>query len=238
MTNEELALLVQTGNRDKLVELWNQTKRLVFKKSSRWVGLNGTTIEDMLQSGFIAMMLAANDFDPSKGTKFTTHLGFRLRAELSAAAGWSTKRSRLDPLQNAISLDAPLEDAEGTTLADYIPDPAAAAEMENADIRVGMAGVLSELPEEQQRAVRDKYWHDVSVDQKVLKAAIKRLRLVEFLNHRFMHGCATLSSSLDTARPDVNFWNGPQRLCKAVWRMRWRQWDRYAPTRTRPPKPA
>ena len=46
-------------------------------------------------------------------------------AELSAATGGKT--TRLDPLQNAVSLDAPLTDEKDATLAGFIPDPAAAA---------------------------------------------------------------------------------------------------------------
>lgn len=37
MSNEELAVLVQAGERERLVELWGQTRRLVLKKACRWV---------------------------------------------------------------------------------------------------------------------------------------------------------------------------------------------------------
>ncbi len=176
MTNEQLVCAIQGGDRDKLVELWHQVQRLIYKKAARLVGLNGTTIDDMLQSGFIAMMLAANDFDPSKGTKFTTHFDFRLRAEFSICTGYRAKSTWLDPLQTAVSLDAPVEDGEDATLADFIPDPEATDALDNLNIRIGVAEILSELPENQQRAVRDKYWNNISVDQKTLNLAMKRLR--------------------------------------------------------------
>ncbi|MCI9294634.1 MAG: hypothetical protein HFF48_05330 [Lawsonibacter sp.] len=41
------------------------------------------------------MLRAVDSYDPSRGTKFSTHLFLRLRAELSAATGWSSKTARL-----------------------------------------------------------------------------------------------------------------------------------------------
>lgn len=134
MSNEELVALIQAGDRDRIVELWHQVRRMVYAQATRWAGLGGTTIEDLTQAGFIAVLRAVDSYDPSRGTKFSTHLFQRLRAELSAATGYNSKRSWFDPLQNAVSLDAPLEDSEDATLADFIPDPAAAAEMDGMEV--------------------------------------------------------------------------------------------------------
>ena len=175
MSNEELVALIQAGDRDRIVELWHQVQRMVYKQAARWAGVGGTTLEDLEQAGFIAVLRAVDTYDPTKA-KFSTHLFQRLRAEFSAATGYNSKRSWFDPLQNAVSLDAPLTDEEDATLADFIPDPAAAAEMGNAEVRRGLAAILAELPEDQQRAVRGKYWHDLTVDKKTLNAAMKRLR--------------------------------------------------------------
>ena len=175
VSNEELVALIQAGDREALLKLWTQVRRMVYQQAARWAGLNGTTMEDLEQAGFIAMLRAVDSYDPTKA-KFSTYLFQRLRAELSAATGYNSKRSWFDPLQNAVSLDAPLEDSEDATLADFIPDPAAAAEMGKAEVRIGVAAILAELPEDQQRAVRGKYWHDLTVDKKTLNAAMKRLR--------------------------------------------------------------
>ena len=177
VSNEELVALIQAGDRDRIVELWHQVQRMVYAQATRWAGLGGTTIEDMTQAGFIAMLRAVDSYDPSRGTKFSTHLFQRLRAELSAATGQHTKQARLDPLQNAVSLDAPLtDDDDSDTFADLIPDPAAEAAIEGMDVRLGVAGVLAELPEEQRKAVYDKYWCDLQVDARTHAAAMKRLR--------------------------------------------------------------
>ena len=177
VSNEELVTLIQAGDRDRIVELWHQVQRMVYKQAARWAGLGGTTIEDLTQAGFIAVLRAVDSYDPSRGTKFSTHLFQRLRAELSAATGYNSKRSWFDPLQNAVSLDAPLtDDDDSDTFADLIPDPAAEAAIEGMDVRLGVAEVLAELPEEQRKAIRDRYWNDLQVDTRTHAAAMKRLR--------------------------------------------------------------
>ena len=93
MTNEQIVCTIQAGDRDKLMELWYQVRRMVYKQAARWAGPGGTTTEDLVQAGFIAVLRAADSYDPSRGTKFSTHLFQRLRAELSAATGYNSKRS-------------------------------------------------------------------------------------------------------------------------------------------------
>ena len=177
MSNEELVALIQARDSDKQVALWNQVQRMVYKQAARWAGLGGTIIEDLTQAGFIAMLRAVDTYDPSKQVRFSTYLFYRLRAEFSVATGQHTKQARLDPLQNAVSLDAPLtDDDDSDTFADLIPDPAAEAAIEGMDVRLGVAEVLAELPEEQRKAVYDKYWCDLQVDARTHAAAMNRLR--------------------------------------------------------------
>ena len=177
MSNEELVVLIQAGDRGRIMELWQQIQRMVCKQAGRWAGFGGTTLEDLEQAGFIAMLRAVDSYDPSRGTKFSTHLFQRLRAEFSVATGQHTKRARLDPLQNAVSLDAPLtDDDDSDTFADLIPDPAGEAAIDGMDVRLGVAEVLTELPEEQRKAVYDKYWCDLQVDARTHAAAMKHLR--------------------------------------------------------------
>lgn len=177
MSNEELVALIQAGYSDKLVVLWTQVRRMVYQQAARWAGPNGTTLEDLEQAGFIAMLRAVDTYDPSKQVRFSTYLFYRLRAEFSVATGQHTKQARLDPLQSAVSLDSPLtDDDDSDTFADLIPDPAAEAAIEGMDVRLGVAEVLAELPEEQRKSIIDKFWHDIPVDARIHAAAMKRLR--------------------------------------------------------------
>ena len=53
VSNEELVTLIQAGDSDKLVVLWNQVRRMVYQQAARWAGFGGTTLEDLTQAGFI-----------------------------------------------------------------------------------------------------------------------------------------------------------------------------------------
>lgn len=179
MTNEELAVLAHAGDGEALMELWSQVQRLVRKQAARWAAAcrSGVTEEDLVQAGFIAVLSAIDSYDPSKA-KFSTWLYKRLQGEFTAACGQQSERARLDALQTAVSLDAPLTDdnSDPLTLADTIEDPAAEAEIENAGVRLAVAAMLGELPEDQRRAIMDRYWYDLPTDSKAHAAALRCLR--------------------------------------------------------------
>ena len=44
VSNEELVALIQTGDREVLLKLWTQVRRMVYQQAARWAGLNGTTM--------------------------------------------------------------------------------------------------------------------------------------------------------------------------------------------------
>lgn len=172
MTNEELAALARGGDCLALLKLWGQVQRMIYKQAARWAayGNGGATVEDLTQAGFIAVLRAVDSYDQTKA-KFSTYLFQYLRSEFSTAAGQHTARARLDPLQNAISLDAPLMDDEDTTLGDFIQDPTAEAEIMAVDerdrrarLRAELETVLSSLPDEEQRTIRARYYQGKTLD--------------------------------------------------------------------------
>ncbi|MBD5170043.1 MAG: hypothetical protein HDT20_08015 [Oscillibacter sp.] len=93
MSNEELAVMIQAGDRERLTELWDQVRRLVCQQARRWAagGRGGVEVEDLQQAGFIAVLRAADSFDSSKGAKFTTALDYYLKQEFTAAVGQRTR---------------------------------------------------------------------------------------------------------------------------------------------------
>ncbi len=130
LSNEQLVEMVQSGDRDALLQLWEQVRLLVLKYAGRWAvyGGNGVEVDDLMQSGFIAVLRAAETYDSSSENKFTTYLGPVLKTEFTRATGRRTKKQQMDPLQAAASMDAPLtDDNEDFTLADTLPNPAAEA---------------------------------------------------------------------------------------------------------------
>ena len=181
MSNEELAVTAKGGDKDALLDLWAQVRRLAWRFLPRWraaATAGGLTEEDLEQTAFLALLRAVDAFDPGRGLKFSTYFVTALRAEVFAASGIRTEKKSRDPLRYADSLDVPLsQDApEDSTLAELIPDPAAEEAIDSAGLRLTIQGFLEELPKPQRRALYARYWLEISVDQKAHDAALKALR--------------------------------------------------------------
>ena len=185
-SNEELAQMVKSGERDRLIELWQQIRRMALKEAVRWAAYhsNGVELDDLEQAGFIALMRAVNGFDPTAGTLFSTWYHRILWTEFEAATGRRTERQRRDPLDAAVSLDVPVgEDENDTTLEEMIPDPAAAQAFEDVAERMqrerlhaALEAAIATLPPELQAAIRGRYYRGEVVDSKAHAKAIRLLR--------------------------------------------------------------
>lgn len=123
MTNEELALAIKAGQNALTVELWGQVEAFVQMVARRYYnrldGCRGVEVEDLVQSGFLALMDAVQGYDPEKGA-FLTYLGNWLHSYFRQAAGLKTKRAARDPISSPVSLD--METEGGDTLGDLQPD--------------------------------------------------------------------------------------------------------------------
>lgn len=121
MTNEELALLAQGGERDKLVELWAQVERFVAQQANRRLalsgGLGGVEFGDLYDAGYLALAAAVDTYDPLAGMSFIGWLAFHLRTAFAEAGGYRSRKQARDPLHRAGSLDVPMgEDEDSATL--------------------------------------------------------------------------------------------------------------------------
>ena len=136
MSNEELAVAIRAGERDKLMELWGQVRRLVhdmaYKRLRATNGAGGVTLDDLMQAGFLGFLEAVRAYDPSAGFRFTSYLTYPVKSAFSEAEGRRSEKQKRDPIFSAVSIDAPLDEGEGEplTLADVIPDPQATEALE------------------------------------------------------------------------------------------------------------
>lgn len=133
MSNEELVALIQSGERDRLPELWAQVERFVWKQAKRWAtalqGLGGVVEDDLHQVGYIAMLQAVDNYQGDREKTFIGWFAYHLKTAFTEAYGLRTIRQQRDPLQRALRLETPLDDLEGITMGDSIPDPTAEAEI-------------------------------------------------------------------------------------------------------------
>ena len=173
MTNEELARRIQHGEQDLLLQLWEQVRRYAHDRAYKWHmatnGRGGQTVQDLEQEAFLALLEALEGWDEKAGP-FLPWYSLRLKAAFTAATGQRTKRDQLDPLQNCISLDAPLTDREGDpfTLEDTIPDQRAEEDLETVEERDKQAAirrVLDSLQADQRQVILLRYFHDLTRDQ-------------------------------------------------------------------------
>lgn len=189
MNNEELATAVQTGQADILV-LWGQVRRFAVQKALRTeqsFGVRGgVTVDDLVQAAFLALMDALERWKPDCGYAFLSYYGTCLKTAFMACCGMRSKKQDQDPLRGCISLDQPAnpDDPDSDTLGNLQPDPEAelaieaVAERDRLDkLRAGVEEALAQLPEDQQAAVRARYWYDCPpADPKALRSAMKNLR--------------------------------------------------------------
>lgn len=126
MSNEELCLLIQDGETNRIGQLWDQVKKLVAKLSFRYLPKDGSSQiehEDLIQSGFLAMLDAIEDYDPAAGYTFATYLGNHLRNACRDVLGIKTSKQARDPINRAISLSQPVSsESKNLTLEDLIQD--------------------------------------------------------------------------------------------------------------------
>ena len=172
MTNEGLARRIQQGERDLLLQLWEQVQRYAHDRAYKWFratnGRGGQTVQDLEQEAFLALLEALEGWSEEAGP-FLPWYSLRLKAAFTSATAQKTQRDRLDPLESAL-LDMPLLDGEDDlfTLADVVADPRAELDMENLEEierQESVRRVVNSLPEDQRRVILLRYFHNMTREQ-------------------------------------------------------------------------
>ncbi len=136
MTNEELAAQIQQNNDETkteslYLELWQGVYGITFLKAAAKARSTDrqSDIDDMLQESFLALPAAVQQYDSTLGVPFVSYFArFFLPSAFAAALyGSASTPARMDPLNNAQSLDVPLQlqHDTGSTLLETIIDPEA-----------------------------------------------------------------------------------------------------------------
>ncbi len=134
-----MALAIQQGDKSQITPLWEQTWRLIgmyagrcFNRMQDRCASAGVTEEDLMQTGFFAMLDAVRTYDPASGYKLTTFLRYPLQNRFNALLGLRTVRAQKDPLNNCDSLDEPIGgEGDDFTRSDVLPDAGAGQAFED-----------------------------------------------------------------------------------------------------------
>lgn len=182
MSNEELrdeqqkglAIRIQSGETDLLAELWESVERLVAAKAQRVLAALGDSnrieFDDLYNTGFLALCAAVEHYKPETG-EFVPWFLLHLKNALAEATGYRTKRGRLDPLRNAVSLSTPIGDEEdGATLGDVTADPTATVEkvedaIYQAQLKTAIRDAMDCLPENLRDVLECRYWKNLPVQK-------------------------------------------------------------------------
>ena len=179
-----IAEAVQRGQLDMLT-LWAAVRNYAVKKARRWATALyhrcGVEFDDLMQEAYLAMLRAVELWRPDGGAGFIGMFDFTLRSAFADACGIRTVRARNDPLQNAVSLDAPVgEDGEKiSALVNLVQDDQAEdrlLEVEREELAGALQAALQRLPDELREALIDTFWFDKPVDARLRNTALKALR--------------------------------------------------------------
>lgn len=164
LSNEELAVLIQQGHKELEPELWEQIRRFVKMQAEKRLSLvettHGVEVDDLIQSGYLAMVRTCEKYDPQNGA-FLTYMDFYLKAAFAEVLGYR-KRHR-DPLDYAQSLDAPIggEDDDFCLVDTVAAQDDDFAESEDSiyiiQLRAALDSLIRRIPNTEGQLIRENY---------------------------------------------------------------------------------
>lgn len=174
MRNEELVIAIQNGERRFIEQLWEQCYGFIRQQAIRWAKAwekrSDFDAEDLTQAGYLALCGAVQGYQEGGGS-FIGYLAFYLKTEFTKIVG-RTERQLKDPLNSAVSLDAPAynDPDNDMTIGEMIPfDEAGFDEVEDELFNQQLAALLDqameELTENQRYAIEKHYLHGMTYGQ-------------------------------------------------------------------------
>lgn len=172
ISNESLAARIQAGEENLYPQLWEQVRRFAAKQAVRYwnrgVYANGHAqyeVEDLIQSGYIAMVNAVGYFQQDSGFTFLTFFKNCLKTAFADVAGVRKQSSRDDALHFATSLDVPIGEDGDAALVDIVPDPnpcsaedAAIEALYQTQLRSTLEQAIDRLSDGQAHIIRQVYF--------------------------------------------------------------------------------
>ena len=195
-------------------ELWQRVEGLIAWFAMRFYALLSAPqcdLDDLKQSGYIALVKSVEHYRPDSEAKFATVLALWLRNEFAIAAG--LRRSRDAFLRVGRRLDDPVGDDTDTVLGDLIEDPTAMDAFADAERRIFVAQLhealeiaLAQISENDAEAVRAVYYGSGTLqtlgrDRGVTGEEIRRRKAHGLRALRHCKQTAELRQFLDDATP-------------------------------------
>lgn len=175
MTNEELVVLIQNGDQERIPELWEGVVGFVKRQAQKYMSIhekNGVywalTFDDLVNSGFCVLHKAISTYEPQKSS-FVGWYKFFLQSAFNEAAGFRTKRAFNDPVRTAACLDAPCHDCDDLLLVGVVEDPKSVEMLEdktfNEELHEALEAALSVISPKQSKVLRLRYYEGLTHTQ-------------------------------------------------------------------------
>lgn len=170
MTVEEIVARIKAGETDLLPTLWERVEGFVKKKANYFLYGHSVTygmdFDDLCQEGFFAVLDAVKNYDPATcSCHFKSYLATvisRRYLNLVYVRPGSDIGPK-NPIDRSVSLDLPVGDEDGETIADTLTDGNDPAddvlhELWLAELRETMEAALSSIKAEQAAALRRRWY--------------------------------------------------------------------------------
>jgi len=170
MTNEELAVKIQSGEKEHLETLWEQNRGLITIMSTRLYNSYqerclscGVELDDIIQCGYFALCEAIQAFKLDTGYKLMSYFKYPLLNQFHALVG--LRRRKRDPLDDSGSLNTLVGENETTERIDLLVDPASGEAFDNAEsdifnsqLRDALDEAIAVLSTRRAAAIRERYF--------------------------------------------------------------------------------
>jgi len=173
MTNEELCKAAADGDVTAVNRLWEQADRLFYMFADRLyyrysdcAAACGAERDDFQQVSYFAFLDAVTAYNrkPERDVKFSSFAGLHVKRRIYDLLGLRT--SKREPLDHSVSLDTPIGDDDGLTIAETLADTTAGKpfeDIENADNDILRS--VERLPEKMAAVVKTKFWQDKTLTE-------------------------------------------------------------------------
>lgn len=186
-TNEELAIKASHGDTESLNKLYFAVTPLVNKFIKPYLKHSNKHVspEDLLQSGYFAVLKAVNYYAPEKGLKFNSYLENCVKSICHEELSFRKKQVE------TVSLETPISDDEGSvTLEDVIEDPEADTYnfCELNDMRIIVRREVERLPSMEQCVIYSIFYEDKTLAEIAaeLEWTTRRARYIKYLAYEHL----------------------------------------------------
>lgn len=193
MSIDELVAAIQSGERERMGELWGRVEKFIAWKAQHIMTALGESatieIDDLIQSGYFALVAAVRSYKAG-GVPFLKWLSYYLKRSFANTAGYGTTKAKNDPMRNALRLDFPVGEYGDSAYGDILPDPNYEAafdkiedEQWHAQLHAALDTALNAIPPQYSDVIKKRFYDGKALGEIAAEKgrSVERIRKLEAL---------------------------------------------------------